>query len=328
MVCPLGFTWPSVCAAMRAGITRKSTSRYVDDQGREIVASFMPDSLPPDAQGERRWIALLAHVLRDVANARGLRDLASTPVFLGIPASSTRPPPSGVLASALADHLQTTVAGDQLYLFPEGACAGHVALQQGASSVASGRECIVAAADSLSSGRRLLALAAQDRLLVEGNSDGLIPGEAAAAVFLTATPARALARLRGFGFAQEPSRLDNDAPFRAEGLVRASRAALRAAGLEMHEVDFRVSDASGESYRFKEQALLVARILRQPKAELPVWLPAATLGDTGAAAGLCGMLWAMAGWARNYAPGPRVLACASSDDGARAAAVLEQVRGG
>src|SRR5690606_28481597 len=158
----------------------------------------------------------------------------------------------------------------------EGAHGGYAALERGRACVRAGRPSIVAAAESQVTARALLALSQRQRLQVEGNSDGVIAGEAAAAVLLTADGRQALARIRGLGFAREPSSLDNDVPLRAEGLLHAARAALLEAGLEPHELDFRVSDAAGESFYFKEQALLASRLLRERKAEFPLWLPAET----------------------------------------------------
>jgi 3-oxoacyl-[acyl-carrier-protein] synthase-1 len=130
--------------------------------------------------------------------------------------------------------------------------------------------------------------------------------------------------VRGLGFAEEISRIDNDEPLRAQGLVEAASGALREAALSLHDVDFRVSDAAGESFYFKEQALLMSRLLRTPKPAFPMWLPADSLGHTGAAGGLSGMAWAIAGWARGYAPGPLAIMFAGNDAGARAAVVLER----
>jgi hypothetical protein len=149
---------------------------------------------------------------------------------------------------------------------------------------------------------------------------------AAVTAFLVSDVRRALANIRGLGFANERSRIDNDIPLRGEGIAAAARAALAEAGSKMHDIDFRLSDAAGEGFHFKEQSLLMSKLLRERKTELPLWLAADTLGDTGAAAGLCSIAWAIAGWTHRYAPGPRALACAGNEGGARAAIVLENMQ--
>jgi 3-oxoacyl-[acyl-carrier-protein] synthase-1 len=312
---------------MRAGISRKKLSPYTDNEGREIVASYLSPLIPEEASSEARWLFLLSQALRDLTGNRGLRALERLPMFLALPLSSGERPYSGKqVGDLLSQELGVRLCPDFLQLFCDGAHGGYLALRAGRASVNAGRDCIVAAADSFFSAARLLVLAEQQRLLVEGNSDGIIPGEAACAMLLSADQHHALGQISGIGFAIEPSRLDNDIPLRAEGLITAAQTALAEASLQLAELDFRLSDAAGESFYFKEQSLLIARLLRARKPDFPLWLPAASLGHTGAAAGLCSLLWAMAAWSRDYAPGPRALACAGNDQGARAAVVIESVK--
>lgn len=256
-----------------------------------------------------------------------LAPLESLPLFIALPrALASHWCSTASVSDALAVHLGLRLRSENVRIFRMGATAGHVALQAGVMSARSGQPCVVAAADSLLSAQRLCDLSDQDRLLVDGNSDGIIPGEAAGAMMLTQDRRAAKARLLGFGLAEEAARLNNEVALRADGLVAATRNALDEAGLQLHELDFRIADAAGESFFFKELALLSARLLRGRKVQFPLWLPAEALGDTGAAGGLCGMLWAIAGWERGYAPGPRAVAFASDPDGDRAAALIEQTQ--
>ncbi|HYO52641.1 hypothetical protein [Archangium sp.] len=312
---------------MRARITRKSFSPYHDNDGREIVASYLRDGIREDASADERWLHLLAYALKDIARQMAQPVLEHTPLLLARPLPlDGRPYPTPFLADALSTRLELRIAPGNIRVFNEGSYGGYVALEQGRALARTGQPCIVAAAESMLCARTLLRLSEQQRLLVEGNSDGIIPGEAAAAVLLTKDKKHALATVRGLGFGKEPASFDNDIPLRADGVVAAARAALHEANLQLHELDFRVSDAAGESFYFKEQALFVSRLLRERRAEFPLWLPAEPLGDTGAAGGLCGMLWAMASWARKYAPGPRAIGFAKNDEGARAAVVIESGR--
>jgi 3-oxoacyl-[acyl-carrier-protein] synthase-1 len=325
MACPVGLTWPSSCAAMRAGITRKSFSPYRDNEGHEIVASYLRDYIREDASAEERWLSLLAWALKDIARQSAQSVLEHTPLLLALPLSRAgRSYPTSLIAEDLSTRLELRMAPSHIRIFTEGAYGSYVALEQGRALVRTGQPCIVAAAESMLCARTLLRLSEQQRLLVEGHSDGIIPGEAAAAVLLTQDKKHALATVRGLGFGKEPASFGNDVPLRADGVVAAARAALLEANLQLHEIDFRFSDAAGESFSFKEQALLVSRLLGERRARFPLWLPAETLGDTGAASGLCGMLWAVASWARKYAPGPRAIGFAGNDEGARAAVVIER----
>lgn len=327
MACPVGLGWLTATAAMRAGIARKVTSDYRDNQGREIVASFLREGLPAKTSRDERWLHLLACALRDLTRGPGVKELAGVRLFLATPKpQTTNAGWEAFLSKGLSAKLGIPIHPEQVARIEgSGAYAGLAALNAARASVQRGRPAVVAAADSLVSAQVLLRLSRANRLLVEENSDGVIPGEAAVAVWLTDRSQGALGRVRSLGFGKEPARLDNDVPLLADGLVGAARQALAEAGMTLNDVDFRVSDAAGESFFFKEQSLAVSRLLRQRKQELPLWLPAEPLGDTGKAATLCGLVWAMAGWARGYAPGGRVMGFAGNDAGQRAVTLLERV---
>jgi 3-oxoacyl-[acyl-carrier-protein] synthase-1 len=185
---------------------------------------------------------------------------------------------------------------------------------------------LVGAADSLVSPRRLLELSRADRLLTEDNADGVIPGEAAACVLVARQGGGALGRIGGIGFGQEPASLDNDVPLRADGLVAASRAALSEASAALQDMQVRVSDAAGEGYAFREQALTVGRLLRVNMERFPLDLPARALGDTGCAASLCGIVLGLPRVVPSGAGVPRhIIAYSSGAAGERAAVVLERL---
>lgn len=326
MACPVGLSWEAACAAMRAGITRKDASVYRDNQGPDITASSLSEErIPREASCEARWLFYLARALAQVAGANGAGALSVTLLFLALPMAETgRPYPASFVADALSSRLNTPIRENRLHIVTGASPAGRLALQEARTALRAGTPCVVAAADSLVSARRMLPLSDQGRLLVDGNPDGIIPGEAAVALRLTQQGHPPLAFVRGIGTGAEPSTVHNTIPLRAEGLVAATRAALAEAKLALHEMDFRLADAAGESFFFKEQALLLTRVMRERKEELPLWLPAGPLGDTGTAASLCGLSWACAAWQRQYAPGPRAIVLSSCDGNARGALIIER----
>ena len=59
--------------------------------------------------------------------------------------------------------------------------------------------------------------------------------------------------------AVEKATIESDEPLRGDGLAAAYRQALDAAGLGLHEIDYRIADLSGEQYWFKEAASLLPR---------------------------------------------------------------------
>jgi 3-oxoacyl-[acyl-carrier-protein] synthase-1 len=176
--------------------------------------------------------------------------------------------------------------------------------------------------DSLLSWPTLGAYAGAGRLLTAQNSNGFMPGEGAGAVLVAKPDGQARVCCTGLGFAVEPAHIDSGEPLRADGLAQAIRTALADAGLQMHELDYRITDVSGEHYYFKEAALALARLLRRTKDEFDIWHPAECIGEAGAVAGLAAVIVAHFACAKGYSRGNHVLLHASNDAGQRAALIL------
>jgi len=104
-------------------------------------------------------------------------------------------------------------------------------------------------------------------------------------------------------------------------LAIAIRSALSAAGRDMSQVDFRISDIAGEQYYFKEAALALSRTLRVRKDAFELWHPAECVGETGASIGPLMLVVMNSACQKAYAPGPTVLCHAANDSGERMAIV-------
>lgn len=328
MACPVGLTTAAACAAMRAGINRFGETEYLGNDGQPVVASFL-SRLGRDLSRRERWIELLAYALRDLyqQHERGPALLERALIMLAAPLDSgTTPPNPAVVAPLLSQKLGVALDPRRLRIVTEGSFGGIRALagarQWLLEPSSTHRDVVVAGADSYVEARALARLDRERRLLTRDRSDGIIPGEAAACVLLDTSPQASLAAILGIGLANEPGRLDNDVPLRGQGIAHAARQALAEAGLELHDLHFRLSDASGEGYAFKEQVLAVTKLLRRNMDDLPLWLSATTLGEVGCAGGVCNLVSAVSAWSRGRAPGPRAIAYASAADGGRAAVVL------
>ncbi|MET0081189.1 MAG: hypothetical protein ABW119_22270, partial [Candidatus Thiodiazotropha lotti] len=121
----------------------------------------------------------------------------------------------------------------------------------------------------------------QQRLLTSENSNGFLPGEAGAALLIESArnhPGGVL-KCEGLGFAVESAHVDSEEPLRAEGLTAAIKASLSDAGCEMGDLDFRITDVSGEQYYFKEASLALSRTLRSRKDKFDIWHPADCIGE-------------------------------------------------
>lgn len=320
--CPLGRRAKASCAAMVADIRMFEELSYVDDAKRPIVGS-RAEFIVARARIVR-MLGLLQDALYEVLTRDPLAADAVT-LVLALP-----PGMIDVDISAAQLRAEVTALGrgrldpSRIWLVVGRAAAGLDAVVLARDLLDRGAPVVmVAAVDSLVSAEPLLELLEQRRLLTDDQPDGVVPGEAAACVLLAKQAQGRRATIEGLGRASEPATLLTDVPLRAAGLREAARAALVEAGCELHDVDVRVSDAAGEGYAFKEQALLVSGLLRRNKPTFPLWLPAATLGDTGTAAGLVGLVVATVGFGpRHKSPGQRAIVLAGSPTGHERAALV------
>lgn len=319
MACPLGLTADSSYAAIRAGLDRFQELPYQDDQGEQLKGSLLT-ALGVTTSARKRWLPLLRYAIGDAL--RELRLPSEVHLMLVLPELPAR---SDLFVRDLADVLGAEVSSQRTQFFTGGPCAAYEAIEAARLLIArpASPTVLVAAADSLISGRVLLDWSRQQRLLTQDNSDGLIPGEAAAAVVLAHWAPVPRGSVLAVGFGAEAGLPSNDVPLRGHGIAAAARAALSHCDLTMHDIDLRLSDAAGESYSFREQALAVLRTLRQNKSAFPLWRAAAALGHTGVAAGLCNLVIALSAARAGRFPGRRAIAYTADDSGKRAALILQ-----
>jgi 3-oxoacyl-[acyl-carrier-protein] synthase-1 len=182
---------------------------------------------------------------------------------------------------------------------------------------------LIAATDTLLTWPTLSQYERGDRLLTARNSNGFMPGEGAGALLIESPRGRDELVCTGLGFGVEKAHIDSGEPLRADGLATALKAALGEAAREMHDLDFRITDVSGEQYYFKEAALALSRTLRKRKPEFDIWHPAECTGEAGALAGIAIVALADAACRKQFAPGPNIVAHLANDAGQRAAVTLQ-----
>jgi 3-oxoacyl-[acyl-carrier-protein] synthase-1 len=183
---------------------------------------------------------------------------------------------------------------------------------------------LVAGVDTLMSAMTLRHLEERHRLLTSVNSDGFIPGDAGAAFLLERAGASQAAQLvcRGVGFGVEEAHIDSEKPLRADALTTAIQAALHDAECSESALKFKIVDAAGSQYYFKEASVAFSRIDRTKRTEFDIWHPADCVGEVGAAIGpiMIGVL--KAAFEKGYAKGDDVLMHVGNDDGKRAALIF------
>jgi len=306
MVCSVGLNAAAACAAMRAGIANFAELPYHDNQGEPIIGAMVP-GLARTFKREEHLIEILAMALVDCLQKKTLGPSADIPLLVSL-AEPERPGGCAGLADSIIGRLQNKL---NINFHPD--------LSQTIQKGHTG------GFDALRTARKLLQ---HWRLKTDENSDGVIPGEAAAAVLLQrqAEPDIKIGvRITGLGFGYEKANVLSEEPLLGLGLTEATRGALVGAGIKMHEIDFRISDVTGESYGFKEQALVIARLLRVHREEgLPIWHCSENSGDSGASAGISQLVVAFHAFLKGYAPGDRAMCCTSAVPGERAVAVIER----
>jgi 3-oxoacyl-[acyl-carrier-protein] synthase-1 len=324
LVTSVGLTAPASCAAIRAKISNPAETRFIDSGGEWIMAHQVV--LEEPWRGRAKLTKMAAMAIAECLEGVPREEWAGIPLLLCV-AEPERPGRTEGLDDRLFLEIQQELDvrfAPQSIVVAQGRVSVAIALAQarkliyenGVSAV------LIAATDSLLTWPTLSVYEREDRLLTARNSNGFMPGEAAGALLVGRPGGTTELLCAGLGFGLEASHIDSGEPLRADGLTSGLKGALADAGCEMHDLDYRITDLSGEQYYFKEAALALSRILRQRKEEFDIWHPAECIGESGAAAGVAALAVADAACRKRYTAGPNILTHMANDAGERAAAVL------
>jgi 3-oxoacyl-[acyl-carrier-protein] synthase-1 len=324
LVTSVGLSAPASCAAIRAKVSNPTETRFIDSGGEWIMAHQVPLEKP--WRGLTKLAKMAAMAISECLDGIPREEWASMPLLLCV-AERERP---GRL-DGLDDQLFLDIQKELGVRFsPESAIVAHgrvsaaIALAQARKLIYESNvpHVIIAAVDSLLTWPTLSVYERKDRLLTTSNSNGFMPGEAGGALLVGQRSGKAELLCIGIGVGAEKAHIDSGEPLRADGLTFAIKGALADAGCDLHDLDYRVTDLSGEQYYFKEAALALLRILRKRKKEFDIWHPAECIGESGAAAGIAVFALAEAACRKAYTAGPNILAQMANDAGQRTAAVL------
>jgi 3-oxoacyl-[acyl-carrier-protein] synthase I len=325
LVTSVGLTAAASCAAIRAKLSNPSETRFIDSSGAWIMAHSVLLDQPWRGRSKLVKMAIMAidECLMDVPR----NDWSHIPLLLCV-AERTRPGRLNGIDDELFGEIQRELGvefAEGSLILPHGRVSVGTALKHARRILAgtSAPSVLIAATDSLLTWPTLSVYERNDRLLSPKNSNGFMAGEGAAAVLVGSADGGNQLYFMGLGFANEPAGIDSERPVRGDGLARAIRHAVSDAGCEIHDIDFRITDLSGEQYYFKEAALAMSRILRVRKEELDIWHPAECIGESGAVNGIATIVVALAACRKGYAPGPSILCHAAADSGERTASVLQ-----
>lgn len=326
MVTGVGLDAPSSCAAIRSAIDNFQETRFMDSGGEWIQGCEVPLEQP--WRGTTKLAKMLAQALCECADSDPDVNLDQVPVIICL-AEKERPGRVENLGNRVFFEVQQELGvkfDSHSTLVDHGRVGGMVAMLQARKMIYEQDvdKVIIAGVDSLLSAPALSAYEERERLLTSRNSNGFIPGEAAAAVLVSKPKAVPEPQLlcMGLGFGLEKATIDSELHLRADGMVQAFRGALDEAGCTLGDLDFRITDVSGEQYWFKEATLALSRTLRKHKEGFDIWHPADCIGEAGAAIGPVIFNIAITATNKAYAPGNNIICHFSNDDGKRAAAVL------
>src|SRR5438094_3751799 len=89
MVCPIGLTAATACAAKRAGVSAFKDLPYHDNAGEPIVGATVP-GIKATFRGPQRLIELLTKSLTELLEAQPRRQWEEVPLLVGL-AETERP---------------------------------------------------------------------------------------------------------------------------------------------------------------------------------------------------------------------------------------------
>ncbi|MCO2146423.1 hypothetical protein FA396_25960 [Pseudomonas aeruginosa] len=321
MVSAVGLSAPASCAAIRCALDNFQETRFIDQGGEWLLAASVPLEQP--WRGRAKLLKMAARAIDEALRGQPDLDCTELPLLLCV-AEGDRPGRCAGLDESFLRDLEGEL-GRRFHpssaLIARGRVGGAVALLNARKLIQGGcRQVLVAGVDSFVSGPTLAAYEARERLLTSQNSNGFIPGEGAAAVLVAAPLHEEAPQLLciGLGFGVEKATVESeDLPLRADGLSQAVRAALAEAGCGLEQMDYRLTDISGEQYYFKEASLTLSRNLRVLKPKFDLWHPA----DCPALLAV-----ALAASRKGYGDGPNVFCHLGNDAGERAAALLSYRR--
>ena len=187
--------------------------------------------------------------------------------------------------------------------------------------------CVLGGLDSLLDPTTLEALDGLAILRTPERAVGLIPGEAAC-FLMVETPAMAARRgvhvqasleSPGTALGAAHPKLRHETPGR-DALPDAITTTFAGLADRGQSTGLAVVNLNGDPYRAFGWSAASMQVLGPMRlSEIPVWIPALSFGDTGAATGPVSVALLARAWARGYAPSRNAVICLMDDFGERAA---------
>ena len=326
MVTGVGLNAPASCSAIRCAIDNFQETRFMDNGGEWIMGCEVPLEQP--WRGKTKLLKMAAAAINECLTNNKQIVPKATPLLLCLSELERKGRVIDNDNQFLLD-LQDEV-GVEFHEKSRVLAKGHVAVAVAFKNARqlfhelNVKQVMIAATDSLLVAATLSHYEEDERLLTSQNSNGFIPGEAAAALVVEPVHAKQENQLicHGLGFGVEKAHLGTEEPLKADGLTAAIKDSLTDASCEMGDLDFRITDISGEQFYFKEASLVLLRLLRKRKEDFDIWHPSDCMGEIGAVIGLVMIAVLKAACEKNYSKGSHILAHLGNDDGKRASMIF------
>ncbi len=339
LCCAVGYHLDAAVCALRANMDHFQESSFYSLSSDPIVAAMLPD----DIHGQERLEQWVLYAVRDcarrMAQPLSLVDARRTALIVIGPGKSRAHADASYYLEVVLGAMNKVFAGesdtpDERRSLHEdatvllGGRTGLAAALVRAKNMLAElpiEQVLVIGVDSYLNAADINGYLKEERLFVRGNSDGFIPGEAAAALVLRPAPSdQAGLYIKGVGIAHEAGRHDGSVPSRSQGLTHAIRSACEQAGIAPTEVDFRISDQNGEQFFSRDATNAITRVM-MGGSKVPHLTLADKIGEVGGAAGPAMLAWLARDMSHDaFSPGQLGLAHMANDDGTRCAVVLQQ----
>jgi 3-oxoacyl-[acyl-carrier-protein] synthase-1 len=344
-VTAVGTTAAQTFTSIRAGIRRVSERPFggsggdPGDEGGVYLASSAEGLVaalgaaePLDLSLEAAREALFDAGLFEPGDVDAAYGKGALAVFLALPYPDTPGADPGAAATFLDAATALGLVGEGragLAALPNGHAAGLLALQAAAARLLAGEidVALVGGQDSMLNPARVSDLERRSKLRTDRAPGGAIPGEGSAFVVLERLDgakkrsAAIYAAVESTVVGHEPVPFDGQEPSRGEGATKAVSEVLASAASSGRIADV-FTDLNGERGRSLEWGLVETRCLNALPAGWRHHVPAAMVGDLGAASGV--LLLAFAAWTIGRARGGAgsALVCCAAERGERVAVVL------
>ncbi len=342
MMTSVGHNAYQSCASIRADIVRIVDIDYFlieNDWFEEVPITGCPIIGITDGYlGLGRWTKMASAAIQDLIMNANLseRDLTQTGLFLALPPLERKGVDQRItdmLGLRIGQWNKIEGLEQRTRVYPDGHAATAKATKATSDAIQelqanNIKYAIVGGVDSLVEPATLEFFHDKKRLKTEDNTDGFIPGEGAAFVMLEVKEqamtreAEIMAILEAPHTAMESITIWSEDPSEGLGLSEAIRGTLGQLSDKGMNTGLIICDLNGETYRAKEFANTVPRVLNEVKTAWQLWHPAESIGNTGAASFAISTCLGARALQRGYAGTENILIWGSSDDGLRGSLYL------